>query len=97
MNQIAIQNKAKVLWRLLKKYSEHDDLAMQAFHTLKSILEKAQAGEITSPLKWDEIPCGYMFVEKGLGKYRDLESAYADFKVEVTDSNDALLDIISKL
>ncbi|WP_160167805.1 hypothetical protein [Vibrio campbellii] len=55
------------------------------------------SGEITSPLRWSDVPCGYLFVEGALGKYKDLEEAYADFKVEVTGGNDPLLEKIKRL
>lgn len=97
MKLLLIKRKAKRLWLLLKRYSESDTTAAKAQSSLRKLLESAMSGEITSPLRWSDVPCGYLFVEGALGKYKDLEEAYADFKVEVTGGNDPLLEKIKRL
>lgn len=89
--------KAKCLWSLLDKYALTNDSAMKAFNALRALLLKASSGQINSPLKWIEVPCGYLFVEGDLGRFKDLEEAYAEFKVEVTGGNDQLMDKIKNL
>ena len=97
MDQLKIETKAKRLRRLLEQYSTRSDSALEALNSLKELLENAVSGRLTSPLKWSDVPCGYLFVEGALGQYKDLEEAYAEFKVEVTGGNDPLLDKIKNL
>lgn len=97
MDKKKIALKAKRLWSLLDKYSLTNDSAMKAFNALKNLLIKASSGQINSPLKWSEVPCGYLFVEGELGRFKDLEEVYAEFKVEVTGGNDQLMDKIKNL
>ena len=97
MDQLKIERKAKCLWRLLKQHSETDATAAEALNSLKKLLENAMSGKITSPLQWGDVPCGYLFVEGALGKYKGLEEAYAEFKVEITSGNDPLMEKINNL
>lgn len=84
MDKFLISKSAEALRKLLDHYSEVDEEAAKLKIALKNILENEKNGEITSALKWNEIPGKFYFTEGNLRNYQDLEDAYADFKIEVT-------------
>jgi len=97
MDQVKISRGARKLRSLLKKYSHENSNAALALGTLNELLDLAESKQITTPLKWGDVPCRYLFSEAGLGQYRDLEEAYANFKVEVTGGHNSVLDTIERI
>lgn len=97
MNQVKLKKLTQRLWGLLEKYSRTDDTAMLVTNTLRKQFKEVMAGNVLAPLSWEQVPCGYFFTEDMLGKYKDLEEAYADYKVAITGGNDPLLEKIKKL
>ncbi len=84
MNQTQIVRAASELQRLLQHYASCDAEVGGLLHALTALLQSAQAGTITAPIEWRDIPGAYLFSEGNLRHYRELESAYATFKIEIT-------------
>jgi hypothetical protein len=53
---------------------------------LAALIHQAKAGLVRAPIEWRDVPGARLFTEGGLRKYRDLEQAFADFRLEITDS-----------
>jgi hypothetical protein len=51
---------------------------------LKAVLSDARIGRISAPIAWQDVPGDLAFADGGLRRYRDLESAYSKFKIEIT-------------
>jgi hypothetical protein len=84
MNQVNIALSAKKLHLLLEKYTPVEPEAALLGSALSTLIEAALAGGVSAPLEWKVVPGDFFFSEGNLGKYRDLESAYAAFKIELT-------------
>ncbi|MDE1150391.1 MAG: hypothetical protein PW843_27910 [Azospirillaceae bacterium] len=84
MDQALIKQTSIALEDLLKIYAKNDPEAQSLFGALKPIIDDAKAGKIQSPMDWGDVPGGWFFMEGTLRKYRDLESAFSKFQIEVT-------------
>lgn len=73
---------AENLERLLIQYSATDDAAKALLRSLSELILSAKNGAIHNNL--DDVPGRMSFTERGLSQYRDLEEAYALFKLEIT-------------
>lgn len=82
---------AEKLSSLLAHYSATDEEARKLQGALTPLLKDVQGGLIVSPLEWRDIPGAYYFNEGSLRKYADLESAYADLKIELTGGESPVL------
>lgn len=84
MDQVALQARAVELQKLLRNYASADTEAALFYSAIQDHLVDAQSGAILAPLRWRQLP-GRMYLQEGsLQKYRDLETAYYKFAVEVT-------------
>ena len=84
MNQALLKQAAETLESLLTKYSADNPEAQDLLHSLFSYLKDARLGSFAEPMRWGDIPGAYHFTEGGLGRYGDLETAYARFRIEAT-------------
>ena len=73
---------AENLERLLIKYAAADDAAKALLRSLIDLIQSAKNGAITNNV--DDVPGRFSFTERGLSQYRELEEAYALFKLEIT-------------
>ena len=51
---------------------------------LAPLMDRADRGQIRTPLEWRDIPGRFLFTEEGLQQYAELELAFAEFKIELT-------------
>lgn len=77
---------------LLLGYSRHDGEVTNLLNALRPLLVKAKDGRIFSPMEWRDIPGGVLFTEGLLRKYRDLEDAFAEFRIELTGGDNPILE-----
>lgn len=98
MDALEIKKCAENLESLLIKYSKSSKEADLLYDSLIDLITKAKQGGLTQPLKYSDVPGDFFFTERNLGRYLDLESAYAKFKIEIsvgkTDQIKALLKTI---
>lgn len=84
MNKLELKYKAEKLLTLLSYYSKSDREAAGLLHGMLPLINEALAGSVVTPLDWTDMPGAYLFSEGNLGQYADLETAYAEFKIEIT-------------
>jgi hypothetical protein len=51
---------------------------------LAPLMDRAERGQIRTPMEWRDIPGRHLFTEDGLQQYAELELAFAEFKIELT-------------
>lgn len=83
MDKALLKQKAETLEALLVKYGQQDADVRSLRGGLRQFLDKAKAQTIDTPLDTRLIPGRYLFDDRGLRKYGDLEQAYAEFRIEV--------------
>jgi hypothetical protein len=93
MDKDLLKEKAEHLKSLLVKYSSVDNDANALLLGLTSMLDAALNERIDSPVEWRVIPGAYQFNESSLRQHRDLEEAYAEFKIEMTGGESVALKI----
>jgi hypothetical protein len=81
LDQIAI--KAERLQSLIDQLSPQDIEVKHLGQGMTPLIDAALKREITQPMDWGDIPGRWLFDEAGLSQYRELEEAYADFKIEL--------------
>ncbi|WP_426204244.1 hypothetical protein [Pseudomonas sp. TWP3-1] len=91
MDQVLLVRSANKLEELLSRHSVADEEVKGLFDALSTLIADARAGKIFSPVEWGSVPGAYSFNEGGLRRYSDLETAYAEFKIEVTGGEGPLL------
>lgn len=79
-----MKQKAEALEALLLKYGTQDADVRSLRGGLRPFLDKAKAQTIDTPLDTRLIPGRYLFDERGLRKYGDLEQAFAEFRIEAS-------------
>ena len=84
MNQALIGRTAGELDQLLRRYASSDAAARALLSAIETLLDDARAGHVVAPMEWGDVPGDHAFFEGGLGRFPDLESAYASFKIEIT-------------
>lgn len=90
MDQVMLRESAEYLEEVISKYAS--DAKVGCLHkALSTLIADARAGTIVFPLQWNDIPGTYAFIEGGLQQYRDLETAYAKFKIEITGGESPLM------
>jgi hypothetical protein len=80
MNPSRVTATAKALDVVLRTHGRDAEVTSLA-DDIRAVLSKALAGEISGEMAWRDIPGGRYFMEGGLRKYRDLEQAFADFRL----------------
>ena len=58
------------------------------------LANKVKASEIPEPMEWRDIPGGYFFAEGKFSGYRDLEKAFAEFRIEITGGDNPVLEMM---
>lgn len=91
MNKLELKRKAEKLRDLLSHYAVSDVDANSLLNGLPPFIRDALVGKIDTPLEWTDMPGAYFFNEGKLRKYSDLESAYVDFKIEITGGETPVL------
>jgi hypothetical protein len=91
MDQRLLKKSAENLEKVISKYASTDAEVDGLYKSLSTLIADARAGEIILPVQWEDVPGAYGFLEGGLRQYRDLEAAYASFKIEVTGGESPLL------
>ena len=91
MDVMLIREAAITLNSALNAYAHQDIDAERLRSSLQPILEDAIEGRLQQPVDWKQVPGDWLFNETNLRKYKDLESAYARFKVQVTGGESAAL------
>ena len=83
----------KAALRLKKVFTEHaaDSTVSGIYASLAPLIEDSINGDIVNALDWENIPCGYFFIENNDDKYSELESAYANWKIEITGGETSAL------
>jgi len=79
-----LRTSALTLERLLSAYVDEDPQVRLLADSLASLIEQAKQGQVRAAVAHESIPGSYWFTEGHLGRFDDLESAYADFKLEVS-------------
>ncbi|MCY0107186.1 hypothetical protein NQF78_02615 [Pseudomonas monsensis] len=88
MDQMLLRKSAECLEEVINKYAFTDADVDGLYKSLSTLIADALAGKILLPMQWGDVPGAYGFLEGGLRQYRDLETAYAIFKIEVTGGKD---------
>jgi hypothetical protein len=91
MDAVKVKASAEKLAALLLRYSATDEEAKKLQGALAKLLSDAAGGLVVSPLDWRDIPGAYHFNEGGLRKYPDLETAYAELRIELTGGESPVL------
>jgi hypothetical protein len=91
MDHDLLSRSAEKLNQLLLQYSEVDIEARELQGELSLIIRDVLSGKIVTPVEWRNIPGSYYFTEGSLRKYGDLETAYSDFKIEITGGESPVL------
>lgn len=85
MNKISqghLKQLAENLEKELIKYAVSDDAAKALLNSLSDLIQQAKSGKLKANV--ENVPGRMSFTERGLSQYRDLEEAYALFKLEIT-------------
>ncbi|BDU37424.1 hypothetical protein [Vibrio nigripulchritudo] len=94
----SLKRLAIALEKSLNKYAPHDQNVRSLSNSIANLIERAKNGEDID--KNEFVPGRYLFSEKGLSKYRDLESAYSQFSIFIASGSDEeykrLLDLVDK-
>lgn len=91
MNKTLLIKSAENLEKILLQYSSVDAEVAALLGALSQLIFDARTGKISIPVEWNEVPGGYYFTEGRLQKYSDLETAYANFKIEITGGESPVL------
>lgn len=84
MDQALIRKTAEDLEIVLNKYCDVDKEAGYLKNMMMPFINDAKEGKITNPVEWRKVPGDILFDEGSLRQFRDLESAYANFKLKIT-------------
>ncbi|WP_263383761.1 hypothetical protein [Granulicella arctica] len=84
MDQASLKHAALTLDLILQRYAEEDPGGTILHSALSDLLQAAILGQLQHPLAWNDIPGDYLVNETSMRQYPDLESAYANFKIEAT-------------
>lgn len=91
MNIAELKKSAEALKQVLAKYAPLDPEAKYLQDSLSSVIDEVLADKITAPIAWASVPGGYYFNEGSLRKYDDLETAFAEFKIELSGGESPVL------
>lgn len=88
MNKEKIKAAALALRVELAKHINMSEFVTALANMLEPLLVLATEEKILEPMYRGDIPGGYLFTEYGLDAYKDLANAYANFCIQLTDSQD---------
>ena len=75
------------MWTLLQKYSRKSSGLKICCEELSPLVDQILKGTFSGPL--EQVPCARFAAEGGFDQWSDLNLAYADFYVAVTDLDEA--------
>ena len=84
MNIEKLKEKTLKLRSAIDALKAKDPAVTQLDLELSPLMDRAERGQIRTPLEWRDIPGRYLFTEDGLQQYAELELAFAEFKIELT-------------
>ncbi len=90
MDQTKLQGTAAELRRVLMLHAGEDHAVDVLHEMLRPMLASAEAGEITCPVPWVDVPGDRPFLEGDYAEFPDVEDAYSRFKLLVTGSEDLM-------
>ena len=83
-DKVLLSSFAEQLEILLLQYGMADPEVSKLHSSLLVLIGQARTCVIAEPIEWRDIPGVYYFSEGGLGKYGDVETAYAKFKIQIS-------------
>ncbi|GGY10952.1 hypothetical protein [Paludibacterium paludis] len=86
---------ASALRAVMARHAGADAQARALSEALAPFLAQAISGT-AGPIEWSAIPGATLFSEGGLGRYPDLEAAYASFRIEVSGGSSPVLERLRK-
>jgi len=84
MNIEKLKEKTLKLRSAIDELKAKDPAVTQLDLELSPLMDRAERGQIRTPLEWRDIPGRYLLTEHGLQQYAELELAFAEFKIELT-------------
>jgi len=84
MDSEKLKEKTLKLRSAIDALKAKDPAVTQLDLELSPLMDRAERGQIRTPLEWRDIPGRYLFTEHGLQQYAELELAFAEFKIELT-------------
>jgi hypothetical protein len=84
MNLPLLAEKSEKLEKILFLHAPLDEDISKFFDALSKLIHDARTGKIIAPVDWRDVSGAHYFTEKALRKYSAIETAYAEFKIEVT-------------
>jgi hypothetical protein len=97
VDQAALKSAALTLQEALVRYETNDATAREFRKVMQPYIDAALGGNLRTPVQWQDIPGSYLFLEGPLGNYRDLEAAYATFKVEITGKRKWVSEVMKRV
>jgi hypothetical protein len=91
MDHILLAKSAEKLEKILLQYAPVDAEVSGLFDALSGLINDARTGKIVTPMEWRDVPGAHNFTEGGLRKYAALETAFAEFRIEVTGGESPVL------
>ena len=92
MNQAALKLAAEKLKAVAEALISNGDREVQSFlEALRPLVEDAIGLRIGKPMEWRDVPGGWQMSETHLRNRPELESAYAEFKIELTGGESPVL------
>ena len=88
MDQTALHESAKRLDELIRVYTSSNKNVVLLYKQLARLIEDACAGRVKAPLDFGRIPGDRIFSETDLSQLKDLEDAFAKFKLELSGGED---------
>lgn len=90
MDHATLQATAAELHGLLVQHAGEDHAIDTLHEMLRPMLLAAEAGQITTPVPWVDVPGDRPFLEGDYAAFPDVEDAYSRFKLLVTGSEDLM-------
>jgi hypothetical protein len=88
MDTNALKQTSLRLREKLEFYRHQDPAASLLLTSLEGLMSRAEQHEICTPMEPREIPGYRIFTETNLQKYTDLEAAYTNFYMELTQGRE---------
>ncbi|PZQ35055.1 MAG: hypothetical protein DI560_26965 [Pseudomonas putida] len=84
MNTQSLKQKSLKLRLIIDSLKAQDPAALKLRVELEPLMTAADQELIRTPMEWRDIPGRYLFTEEGLRRYRELEHAFAEFRIELS-------------
>ncbi|MET3133317.1 hypothetical protein AAKU55_003607 [Oxalobacteraceae bacterium GrIS 1.11] len=91
MNKALLKKRAGELQANLASHAQSDQEAGNLLAALTDLIAAALAESLDVPVEWASVPGVVYFTEGSLAKYVDLETAYANFKIEISGGEPPVL------